>query len=154
MANIVVTLFWNQFSCIKIVQFWLNLHWNLFLSVQLTHWGRDKMAAILQTTLSNAISWMKMLDKILIKISLKFVPNGPINNIPALVQIMAWRWPGDKPLSEPMMVILQTHICIPRPQWGQQMVACTTEHTSHYLKQWCLVLLMHICIIWPQWVNS
>ena len=32
-----------------------------------------------------------------IKISLKFVPKGPINNIPALVQIMAWRLPGDKP---------------------------------------------------------
>ena len=39
-----------------------------------------------------------------IKISPKFVPKGLINNIPALVQIMAWRWPGDKPLSEPMMV--------------------------------------------------
>ena len=38
-----------------------------------------------------------------IKISLKFVPKGPINNIPALVQIMAWRRPGAKPLSEPMM---------------------------------------------------
>ena len=32
---------------------------------------------------------------ILIKISLKFVPKGPINNMPALVQIMAWRQPGD-----------------------------------------------------------
>ena len=39
-----------------------------------------------------------------IKILLKFVPNGPINNIPALVQIMAWRRPGDKPLSEPMLI--------------------------------------------------
>ena len=39
-----------------------------------------------------------------IKISLKFVLKGSINNIPALVQIMAWRWPGDKPLFEPMMV--------------------------------------------------
>ena len=37
-----------------------------------------------------------------IKISLKFVWKSPINNIPALVQIMAWRRPGDKPLSEPM----------------------------------------------------
>ena len=52
-----------------------------------------------------------------IKISLKFVPKGPINNIPALVQIMAWRRPGDKPLSEPMMVRLPTHICVTRPQW-------------------------------------
>ena len=52
-----------------------------------------------------------------IKISLKFVLKGPINNIPALVQIMAWRRQGDKPLSEPMMVSLPTHICVTRPQW-------------------------------------
>ena len=52
-----------------------------------------------------------------IKISLKFVPKGPINNIPALVQIMVWRRLGDKPLSEPMMVRLPTHICVTRPQW-------------------------------------
>ena len=52
-----------------------------------------------------------------IRISLKFVPNGPINKIPALVQIMAWRRPGDKPLSEPIMVSLPTIICVIRPQW-------------------------------------
>ena len=52
-----------------------------------------------------------------IKSSLKFVPKGPINNIPALVQIMAWRWPGDRLLSEPMVVKLLTHICVTRPQW-------------------------------------
>ena len=38
-----------------------------------------------------------------IKTSMKFVPKGLINNIPALVQIMAWHRPGDKPLSEPML---------------------------------------------------
>ena len=43
-------------------------------------------------------------------ISLKFVPNVPINNIPALVQIMAWHRSGDKPLSEPIIVSLLTHI--------------------------------------------
>ena len=37
------------------------------------------------------------------KISLQFVPKGPIDNVPALVQIMAWHRIGDKPLSEPMM---------------------------------------------------
>ena len=52
-----------------------------------------------------------------INISLKFVPKGPINNIPTLVQVMAWRRPGDKPLSELMMVRLPTHICVTRPQW-------------------------------------
>ena len=55
--------------------------------------------------------------RIPIKVSLKFVPEGPINNIPALVRIMAWRRPGDKPLSEPMMVRSPTHICVTRPQW-------------------------------------
>ena len=52
-----------------------------------------------------------------INISLKFVPEGQINNIPVLVQIMAWRRPGDKPLFEPMMFSLLTHICVTRPQW-------------------------------------
>ena len=55
--------------------------------------------------------------RISIKISLKFVPKVPINNNSALVQIMAWRRPGDKLLSEPMMVCLLTHICVARPQW-------------------------------------
>ena len=55
-----------------------------------------------------------------IKLSLKFVPKGLINNIPALVPIMAWRRSGDKPLSEPMMVSLSTHICVTRPQWVNQ----------------------------------
>ena len=54
---------------------------------------------------------------ILIKFSLNFVSKGPINNIPVLVPIMAWRRPGDKPLSEPMMVSLPTRICVTRPQW-------------------------------------
>ena len=73
------------------------------------------MDAIWQTTFSSALFnenvWIP------IKISLKFVPNGRINNISALVQLMAWRRPGDKPLSEPMMVSLTTHICVTRPQW-------------------------------------
>ena len=55
--------------------------------------------------------------RISIKISPNFVPKGPINNIPALFQIMAWCRSGDKPLSEPMVVRLLTHICITRPQW-------------------------------------
>ena len=52
-----------------------------------------------------------------IKILLMFVIKDPINNIPALVQIMAWRRPGDKPLSKPMLVFVPTHICVTRPQW-------------------------------------
>ena len=43
------------------------------------------MAAIFQCIFLNENVW------ILIKISLKFVPEGPINSIQALAQIMAWR---------------------------------------------------------------
>ena len=52
-----------------------------------------------------------------INISLKFVPRCPINNIPTLVQVMAWCRPGAEPLSKPMMVRLPTHICVTQPQW-------------------------------------
>ena len=54
--------------------------------------------------------------KISIKNSLKFVPKDLINNIPALVLIMAWHRAADKPLSEPMMVKSLTHICVTWPQ--------------------------------------
>ena len=65
---------------------------------------------------------------ILLRISLKFVPKVRINNIPSLVQIMAWRRPVDKPLSEPMMVSLPTHICVTRPQWVNDVISCLPLH--------------------------
>ena len=81
-----------------------------------------------------------------IKISLKFVPKGPINNIPSLVQIMAWRRPGDKPLSEPMMVNLLTHICVTRPQWVN--LTWNTSSYTVYIKRTLMIsysLMMHGC---------
>ena len=74
----------------------------------LIHWGRGKMAFNSQMTFSNAFLpnenvWLS------IKISLKFVPHDPINNIPALVQIISWCQLGNKPLSESVMVRLPTH---------------------------------------------
>ena len=81
-----------------------------------THWGRDKMVLITQSIFSSAFSWTKMYEYCL-RFHWNFSPKVRIKDIPALVQIMAWRQPGDKPLSEPIMVILLTHICIPRPQW-------------------------------------
>ena len=53
----------------------------------------------------------------LLKISPKFVRKMQIDNIPSLVQIMARRRTGDKPLYEPMMVSLLTHVYVTRPQW-------------------------------------
>ena len=57
--------------------------------------------AVIQT--QTQIIFMSENFCILIKISLKFIPKGPINNNPALVQIMAWHRIGDKPLTEPML---------------------------------------------------
>ena len=66
------------------------------------------MAVIFQTTFSNEFSSMKIY---------KFQSNfGPNKDIPALVQIMAWPSPGDKPLSEPVMVSILRHICVTRHQ--------------------------------------
>ena len=86
-------------------------YWGLINTLRPRHNGRHFADDIFKCIFLNENA------SIAIKISLKFVPKGPINNIPALVQIMAWRRPGDKPLSEPMMVSLLTHICVTQPQW-------------------------------------
>ena len=77
----------------------------------------------------------KQIFSISIKISLKLIP---IKNIPALVQIMAWHHPGDKPLSEPVMVNLQMHICITQPQWVTSETARGSE---------CVELVFWMCWI-------
>ena len=67
----------------------------------LTHLPLDKMTAISLTMFLNTFSWMKMFE-FRLKISLKFVPMGLIDNKWALVQVTAWRRSGDK-LSGPML---------------------------------------------------
>ena len=84
-----------------------------------------------------------------IKFSLQFVPKGPINNNPAQVQIIAWRRPGDKPLSEPVMVSILMHICVTRPQWVKRQI------TQQALRQWNRYKILsnnegmthHLCLI-------
>ena len=58
---------------------------------------RQHFTDIFKCIFLNEVIWIP------ISISLNFVPKGKINNIPASVQIMAWHWPGDKSLSEPVM---------------------------------------------------
>ena len=95
-----------------------------------------------------------------IKISLKFVPKVPINKIPALFQIMAWRRPGDKPLSEAMVFSLLTYICVTRPQWVNNnwdfakfeiwagwILYVITNHTAIWLVWASLVPLSHSRVI-------
>ena len=97
-----------------------------------------------------------------ITISLIFVPKGPINHVPALVQIMALHLPGDKPLSEPIMVSILTHICVSRPQWVKLIqhdwqskifvsrTFCAAEVFSYILRnvnRFCLVVRKN-CLVW------
>ena len=84
------------------------------------------MAAISQTTFSNAFSWMKMFEFWLC-IHWVFFPKGSINIIPALVQIMAWRRSDDKPLTEPMVVSLLMHIWVTRPEWVNEVYTLSNK---------------------------
>ena len=45
---------------------------------------------------------------------------------------MAWRQSGSKPLSEPMMFSLLTHICVTRPQRVNTL--WPTQNNRHFTK--------------------
>ena len=127
--------FYVQFSAMHITSHYIESFFcELWGHMALTHWGRDKMAAISQTTFWKRI-FLNENVWILIKIALKFVPRGPINNISSLVEIMAWHRPGDKPLSESMMVSLLMHICVTQPQWvnnGQWVNDVSTTNFKYW----------------------
>ena len=62
----------------------------------------EKMAVILADGNFKCI-FLNGNDKITIRISLKFVSRSPIDNKPALVQVVACRRTGDMPLPELML---------------------------------------------------
>ena len=120
--------------------------------------GRNFAHGIFKYIFMNENVWIP------IKISPKFVPKDWINNIPALVQIMAWRRAGDKPLSEPMVVSLPMHICVTQPQWVNSpynnvhcMMTSKRGNTSYY---WPFIAIYYptlapvatvICWLYPTW---
>ena len=95
--------------------------------LRLTHWGRHFVEDAFKRIFSNENV------RISIKISLKFIPKSPVNNIPALVQIRASRQTGDRPLSKPMMVRLPMHICITWPQWVNTLMPYWNINLCHHL---------------------
>ena len=110
---------------------------SMYISMRPRQNGRHFTDDIFKFIFLNENIWISL------KISLKFVPKVRINKIPALVQIMAWRRPGDKPLSEPMMVNLLTHICVTRPQWdicnvynNNLMLNCKILKKKTFIKLW------------------
>ena len=86
--------------------------------------------------------------RILIWISLKFVPKGSINNIPTLAQIMAWRRPGDKPLSEPMMVRLSTNICI------RKLTAIGSDNGLSLGRRWAIIWTNAGILLFETWEQT
>ena len=107
------------------------------------------MDNIFHITFAN-ISSMKMFECQL-KFSLKDVPNGSTNNIPALVSIKTWCRPGNKPLSEPIMVRLPPYICITWPQWVN--TSEPEQNGCHYADWISQSNFFYICCPF-YWVNS
>ena len=134
--------FWSQF-----------LRWSLWICYVVNSLGPRQNGHHFQMTFSNGYFWMEMYE---LWLRYQFVPGGPSNNIPALVQIMAWHLPGANPLSEPMIVhwcmyaslgfnahqSQMTQLCISKQghhNFRERLNACSAQ--SHYLNQWWLIIL-------------
>ena len=126
--------FFFQFSCVPLVYYQGNTIYTLRARPN----GRYFPDDILKCIFWNGNVWIPL------KSSLKFVPKGPINNIPELVQIMACRRPCDKPLSQPILASLLTHICV---TWLQYIIDCDWYTTFRLGKCRQLLLLLR-CVNW------
>ena len=99
------------------------------------------MAAILADDISKR-PYLNEILRILIEISLKVVPKGPIDNNPVLVEIMTWRRIGDKPLSEPMLTRFTDAYMLHYGRWVNFY-----HHLSSYTFLIFIFLLIHIVLI-------
>ena len=102
-----------------------------------------KMVAISQTPFSNAFLWSKK-HEFKCRWSL-FV----INDTPALVQIMALRRPGDKPLSEPMLTRFTD-------AYMRHLGTSVKYLTAYYIipRHWCVVNCWHCRFPDRDWLNQ
>ena len=81
------------------------------------------------------------------------MPKVQINSIPSLVQIMAWCQPGDKPLSEPVIVSMLTHIYGTQPEWVKQVAYATAsfrENMIYLTKLFALVVSIEFSSLMPR----
>ena len=102
-------------DCLRLGYVWISDHTHCFLLDVINHSCPNFLGGFvnLSTPRQNGCHFADDIFKcifmnekvcILNRLSLKFVPKGLIDDIPTLVQIMAWRRWGDKPLSEPMLI--------------------------------------------------
>ena len=118
--------------------------------------GRHFQDDIFKCIFSNEDVWISL------KNSMKVLPKVRIYNVPALVQIMYCRRPGDKQLSETMMVSLLTHICVTRPQWVEsngnanfamlnKSIFLFSPHMGEYRNKLNISILKHkIALLWQK----
>ena len=61
---------------------------------------------------------------------------------------MAWRRPGDKPLSGPVMVRLLTHRCVTRPQWVNDTIITASWDLDLPLPCYAKNQIISVCLIY------
>ena len=101
----------------------------------------------------DTFKWVSLNENvsILFKISLKFLPTSPVNNVLALVQIVAWCRPGDKPLSEPMMFRLLRYICLTL-HWVYSSHCCHINPTASQINSKSTENLLNMISLQPNWL--
>ena len=117
----------------------INVAMSVFNTLRPRQNGRHFPNDLFKRIFLNENVWISL------KIPFKLIPNGPINNISALVQIMVWRRPGDKSLSEAMVGNLLTHICVSRPHW---------VNPHNVKREWNLFRFLYTLIICLSWTSS
>ena len=109
------------------------------------------MAAILQTEFSNAFFFNQNVWFFFINIWSNYIPVGPIGNRSALVQMMAGRRTGNKPLSAPMMVkVADAYRCVTRPLWDK----CPERTQILRSSSWCLFSSDKRCLAINRHINK
>ena len=104
----------------------------------LTDLPLDKMATV-SDDIFKSISFTEK-AQISTKLSLKFVPNGPIKNIPALIQIIAGCRPGNEPLFEPMLMQLLNAYMRHYGEMSQiKALGCDTDYKVK-IRPWDMIL--------------
>ena len=156
----------DKTSCLIELRLWLGLWLGQYrllwhdcdhTNPAITMWAIDSRLSIRSWPIEAETKWPQLRRhfkphflewnvRISIEISLKSAHKGPTNNIPSLFQIMAWHRPGDKPLSEPMMVSLLTHICVTRPQWVNSPLPGQNGHNFADVIFRCIFLKEKFCI--------
>ena len=130
MANILQTTFSNPFRSMEIIVYQFKFHWNI--------WVRSRNCSCLVT----CYQLIAKPGNKTATVSWHYPHNVLMGNMPVLVQTMAWRQTGDKPLSDPIIWVTQ-------PQWvklsGANAELCfeLSQHVLSLLMSWLIALPDH-----------